>query len=148
MMAARRVGSGTGTMPELRASMREEPHGRWVATAGRVEEGSGATPGGGDVRLEADSREECLAALRRHLRPLRPEDDDPLVLIVETLPRLAGVAEAATVMGWDKRRVITYLNRGRFPDPVQSLASGRVWIRGDVERFADRWWARRGRSRP
>ena len=62
--------------------------------------------------------------------------------MVETVPVLAGVAEAAEVMGWDKRRVVTYLDRGRFPPPVQSLASGRVWLRADVEAFAAEWWAR------
>lgn len=70
------------------------------------------------------------------------------MLVVEVLPLLAGVAEAARVMGWDKRRVITYIDRGRFPAPLQALASGRVWVRGDVERFADEWWARQRRPRP
>jgi len=64
---------------------------------------------------------------------------------VEVLPVLAGVAEAADVMGWDKRRVITYIDRGRFPDPIQSLASGRVWVRSDVESFARDWRARQNR---
>jgi len=66
-------------------------------------------------------------------------------LVVEVVPVLAGVAEAADVMGWDKRRVITYIDRGRFPEPLQSLASGRVWVRSDVETFARDWRARRGR---
>lgn len=74
----------------------------------------------------------------------------PLTLIVEVSPVLAGVAEAAEVMGWDKRRVITYIDRGRFPEPLQSLASGRVWLRSDVEAYAEEWRARRrvGPSRP
>ncbi len=67
--------------------------------------------------------------------------------MVEVVPVLAGVAEAAEVMGWDKRRVVTYIDRGRFPEPVQSLASGRVWLRADVEAFATEWWARRERRR-
>jgi hypothetical protein len=67
---------------------------------------------------------------------------------MEVLPLLAGVAEAAQVMGWDKRRVITYIDRGSFPAPVQSLASGRVWLRSDVERFALEWRTRQAaRSR-
>jgi hypothetical protein len=66
-----------------------------------------------------------------------------VTVIVEVLPVLAGVAEAAEVMGWDKRRVITYIDRGRFPEPLQSLASGRVWLRADVERFASDWRSRR-----
>jgi hypothetical protein len=77
--------------------------------------------------------------------------DGPLTLLVESTPRLAGVAEAAEVMGWDKRRVITYISRGRFPEPLQALASGRVWARSTIEDFAREWNARqakRKRRRP
>ena len=55
---------------------------------------------------------------------------------------LAGLAEAAEIIGWDKRRVITYINRGRFPEPLQGLASGRIWLRSDVETYAQAWRAR------
>lgn len=57
-------------------------------------------------------------------------------VIVEVTPELAGVAEAAAILGWDRRRVITYVDRGSFPEPVTRLASGRVWRREDVEAFA------------
>ncbi len=67
------------------------------------------------------------------------------MLTVDVLPVLAGVAEAAEVMGWDKRRVITYIDRGRFPAPIQALASGRIWLRSDIEAFAAEWQARHGR---
>ena len=40
-------------------------------------------------------------------------------------------------------RLNTYLDRGSFPQPIQSLASGRVWRRADVEAFASEWRARR-----
>ena len=68
-----------------------------------------------------------------------------MTIVALTLPRLAGVAEAAEIMGWDRRRVITYIDRGSFPEPVQTLASGRVWIRADVEAFATEWRARQAR---
>jgi predicted DNA-binding transcriptional regulator AlpA len=68
---------------------------------------------------------------------------EPVTVIVEVIPALAGVAEAADVMGWDKRRVITYIDRGRFPAPIQALASGRVWVRSEVEEYAAAWRARR-----
>ena len=86
--------------------------------------------------VTAPTREACLKELRR--RAGRDE-----VLTVEVLPALAGVAEAAAIMGWDKRRVITYLRRGSFPEPFAALASGRVWRREDVEAFAASWRARR-----
>ena len=45
-------------------------------------------------------------------------------------------------MGWDKRRVITYIDRGQFPEPITWLASGRIWLREDVESYAQDWRAR------
>ena len=63
-------------------------------------------------------------------------------LTVEVVPTLAGVAEAAEIMGWDKRRVITYIDRGQFPEPITWLASGRIWLREDVETYAQEWRAR------
>jgi hypothetical protein len=82
------------------------------------------------------SRRECLTELRRAA-------GDDVVLTVEVVPDVIGVAEAAEIMGWDKRRVITYIDRGSFPEPLTALASGRIWLRDDVQTFADRWRARR-----
>jgi hypothetical protein len=121
---------------EVRAWMRQRG-GRWVAGIDR------------DPSVEASgaSRERCLQALRKAIGRRSPAGA-PLTLVVEVLPLLAGVAEAAEVMGWDKRRVITYIDRGRFPEPLQSLASGRVWLRADVEHYADEWRSRQaGRVR-
>ena len=87
--------------------------------------------------VSAKTRSACLAALRRAA--------GDALLTVEILPPLAGVAEAAEIMRWDKRRVITYINRGSFPAPVAFLASGRVWRREDVEEFARAWNERRRR---
>jgi predicted DNA-binding transcriptional regulator AlpA len=66
------------------------------------------------------------------------------LLTVEELPSLVGVAETAAMLGWDKRRIFTYLSRGSFPDPVAALASGRVWLRRDIEAY-QRARARGGR---
>ena len=90
-----------------------------------------------------------MAALRRSIgRALAARGRaGPVVLLIESSPVLAGVAEAAEVMGWDKRRVITYIDRGRFPEPIQTLASGRLWLRSDVEQYRDAWRARQ-RRRP
>jgi SAM-dependent methyltransferase len=56
--------------------------------------------------------------------------------------RLVGVAEAAAILGWDKRRVATYIRRGSFPRPLASLASGRVWDEADILEFAEAFRAR------
>ena len=116
---------------DIRVSMREADGGRWVAEAvgEHVARGAGS------------SQERALASLRRSLSRALSLNGE-VTLIVEVVPRLAGVAEAAQVMGWDKRRVVTYIDRGRFPEPIQSLASGRVWVRKDVQEFAQAWHAR------
>jgi len=119
---------------EIRARMREGADGRWMARA------ESHPP----VEVSGSSQDRCIAALRRTLKRSRGTTaaGEPNTLVVEVLPLLAGVAEAAQVMGWDKRRVITYIDRGSFPAPAQSLASGRVWLRSDIERFARDWRAR------
>ena len=37
--------------------------------------------------------------------------------------------------------MITYIDRGSFPEPITTLASGRIWLREDIEEYADRWRA-------
>ena len=128
---------------EITVSLRQDEDGRWV---GIVPDGQ-AVP---SLLTKGASRDDCLEKVRRALeRSLsEQESDGPLTLLVESVPRLAGVAEAAEVMGWDKRRVITYISRGRFPEPLQALASGRVWARSTLEHFAREWNARQaGRKR-
>jgi hypothetical protein len=82
------------------------------------------------------SHDECVSALRDHA--------EGAVLPIEVLPRVAGVSEAAAILGWDKRRVMTYVRRGSFPEPFAHLASGRIWRSEDVEAFAA---SKRNRSR-
>jgi hypothetical protein len=122
---------------EIRASMRQRSDGQWE---GQAE----LTP---PVRVTGPTRERCQAALsravRRAVRERQPGES--VLLVVEVQPAIAGVAEAAEIMGWDKRRVITYIDRGSFPPPIQSLASGRIWLRSDLERFAAEWKERRAR---
>jgi hypothetical protein len=43
--------------------------------------------------------------------------------------------------------VITYLDRGSFPEPITALASGRIWLREDVEEYAAQWRAAHPRRR-
>ena len=104
--------------------MRREPP-DWV---GRVE--------GYEIRRR--TRDGCLNALRR----LAGED---AYLLVDVTPELVGVSEAATLLGWDRRRVATYVSRGAFPEPIAVLASGRVWRREDVEAFGRDRIRRKGR---
>jgi predicted DNA-binding transcriptional regulator AlpA len=89
------------------------------------------------IEVTAPTREECVRRLRSAA--------GGATLTIEVEPRLVGVAEAAAILGWDKRRIFTYLGRGAFPEPLAILASGRVWRRDDVEAFA-RTRTRRPRS--
>ncbi len=102
----------------------------------RDEDGWLGRLGGHEIRTR--TRSGCVTALRRLA------DDDAALVVVET-PALVGVTEAARIMGWDRRRVITYVDRGAFPQPLAALASGRVWRRDDVEAFARDRARRRGR---
>jgi hypothetical protein len=86
------------------------------------------------IEVTGTSRGSCLAELRK-------VTGDDVDLLIELIPSVVGVAEAADIMGWDKRRVITYIDRGSFPEPITTLASGRIWLREDIEGYADRWRA-------
>jgi predicted DNA-binding transcriptional regulator AlpA len=88
------------------------------------------------IEVTGVSRHECLAELRK-------VTGDDTALTVEVVPDVVGVAEAAEILGWDKRRVVTYIDRGSFPEPITALASGRIWLRSDVQAYSDDWHARR-----
>jgi hypothetical protein len=92
------------------------------------------------VEVTGVSRRQCLT----ELWAITGEE----AVTVEVIPQVVGVAEAAEIMGWDKRRVITYIDRGSFPEPLTTLASGRIWLRDDVEAYAHAWRARRAAYTP
>jgi hypothetical protein len=109
--------------------MRQEPDGRWKAVAE-----------GHDVEVEGRDAKECVRKVHQAALPLLPAvswERGPPVVFLEVIPRLVGVAEAARLLGWDKRRVSTYVKRGSFPDPVEELAGGRVWALDDVLAFGE-----------
>ena len=82
------------------------------------------------IEVTGISRRECLAELRK-------VTGDDVTLTIEVVPDFVGVAEAAEIMNWDKRRVVTYIDRGSFPEPITALASGRIWLREDVQTYAE-----------
>jgi hypothetical protein len=87
------------------------------------------------VEVTGTSRAGCVAELRTVV-------GDDVTLTIDVVPDLVGVAEAAEIMGWDKRRVITYIDRGHFPEPVAALAGGRIWLREDIDAYAADWRGR------
>jgi len=68
---------------------------------------------------------------------------------------LAGVHEASEILGWDKRKISTYLKRseekgfpfGMFPEPVQRLAGGPVWESKKIESYRDQLLKKQGGGR-
>jgi hypothetical protein len=106
----------------IRVRLRRLPDGTWAAD-------------GPETTVTAPSRDDAIEAIRAGLV-------DGATVVVEEVPDLVGVAEAAELLSWDKRRVATYIRRGSFPEPVASLRAGRVWRREDVEDFAKAFRAR------
>lgn len=51
------------------------------------------------------------------------------------LPRLAGLAEIAGLAGVSRQRAGQIAAHPDFPEPVQRLAMGPVWLEADVKRF-------------
>ncbi|MFR9708127.1 DUF3653 domain-containing protein [Paenibacillus sp. MB22_1] len=73
------------------------------------------------------TQDELISPSGRKYRPIDISDYEDLV----------GYAEAAEILGWDKRHVGTYLKRGTFPEPIQRLASGPIWTRKQIEDYRD-----------
>ena len=53
------------------------------------------------------------------------------------LPKLAGLAEVAGLAGVSRTRAGQLANHPDFPEPVQRLAMGPVWLESDVTKFLD-----------
>ncbi|WP_110930666.1 hypothetical protein [Paenibacillus bouchesdurhonensis] len=53
------------------------------------------------------------------------------------IPPLVGLSEAAEMLGWQKQQVSEYMKRGKFPDPLQRLASGPIWTYKQIEDYKD-----------
>jgi predicted DNA-binding transcriptional regulator AlpA len=51
---------------------------------------------------------------------------------------LVGLAEIAEMLKVSTRRVDVLSRQRDFPEPVASLIGGRVWLRADVQEWADK----------
>lgn len=51
------------------------------------------------------------------------------------IPKLAGVAEVATLAGVSRQRAGQIVMHPGFPEPVDKLAMGPVWIEDEVKAF-------------
>lgn len=55
--------------------------------------------------------------------------------MTKRIPKLAGVAEIATLAGVSPQRADQLTAHPRFPAPIDTLAQGRVWLEADVKTF-------------
>lgn len=100
----------------------------------------GAQPGavsrsvrvGEDVVLDLDANDQLIgiellnASLRLDLSSIAEGAGDLIV----------GVSEAAALLGVERSNFIRdHANKAPFPRPIAELASGRFWLRSDVERY-------------
>jgi hypothetical protein len=59
-----------------------------------------------------------------------------------SVPEIWGFAEVVEFLGVSTQRATVLTNRHDFPAPLQTLASGRIWVADEV-----RAWERRRRER-
>lgn len=53
------------------------------------------------------------------------------------MKELVGHYEAAELLGWKKQQVSVYVQRGKFPEPLQRLKSTPIWYKSDIQKFKD-----------
>lgn len=64
----------------------------------------------------------------------------PLVRVGSLLvapEEIVGITEVAEILGVPVRTAARYVDRADFPEPLGSLARGRVWRRGDVRTWGE-----------
>jgi hypothetical protein len=76
-----------------------------------------------------------------------PYDFFHSITVGELTPPLLGLAEVAEAIGWDKRKLVTYVKRGVFPEPALRLASGPLWTRWQVDEYRQGRWKKPPRKK-
>jgi predicted DNA-binding transcriptional regulator AlpA len=56
---------------------------------------------------------------------------------VPRIPKLAGLAEVASLVGKSRKRAWQLTQHPEFPQPVQVLAATPVWLEADVVKFIE-----------
>lgn len=51
------------------------------------------------------------------------------------LPEMVGLQEVSEIAKKPKSVIMDRMLRGKFPEPLEHLSSGPVWVKEDVERF-------------
>jgi predicted DNA-binding transcriptional regulator AlpA len=53
-----------------------------------------------------------------------------------TEPELLGITAAHELLGISRQGIDWLAKRGKFPKPVHTLPTGRLWARADLEKWA------------
>jgi predicted DNA-binding transcriptional regulator AlpA len=53
-----------------------------------------------------------------------------------TIPRLCGVSEAAEILGIKKQNIVNARKKAGFPEPIQTLSCGPIWLESDVIEYS------------
>lgn len=53
-------------------------------------------------------------------------------------PRFLGVTEVGKLLGWDRRKVAVYRNRGYLPEPVAYVGNRPLWTEDQIKPIKDR----------
>jgi predicted DNA-binding transcriptional regulator AlpA len=48
---------------------------------------------------------------------------------------LLGVSEVSELLGWDRRKLSTYIKRGKFPTPIHRVEATPLWKRSQIEEY-------------
>jgi predicted DNA-binding transcriptional regulator AlpA len=90
----------------------------------------------GNPYNQVNSQLTCSDECKRQLKNKKwNEKYGPAYEMRKAIPPLVGHKEAAEILGWSKQQLSVYLKRGKFPQPIQTLASGPIWTRAQIEQY-------------
>jgi len=81
----------------------------------------------GEDQKDLENNREHLASFKRDLVEFERNNTKEIV----------GHYEATKILGWQKQQVSNYIKRGKFPEPLQKLASGPIWFKEDIQKFKE-----------
>jgi hypothetical protein len=58
--------------------------------------------------------------------------DDQINAEIGALPELLGTTEVGLLIGWDRRKVSVYLERGKLPKPATHVGKRPFWTKNQI----------------
>lgn len=97
--------------------------------------------------LEPAAEASGLGTLKVRALEVLDVDEHDRRLAEPAFPELVGITEIGAMLGVTRQRASSLQARPDFPAPVAQLASGPVWRKADLSRFAASWERKPGRPR-